>query len=325
MRGLRRLVFWAAVTAAAVAGARVYVYDGGWEYTYGPGEYYDFFWTSWVSGDDSYIGALYFFWYNVTGTVGLGFLKFTGGGFLVQQGYFYSGLGAENPWFTPYGLIFYNGDPLAAFDYSAEIYPGKIFGVLSYYGIWTQIKPRPKLYGALAKQPHGPYFYCYREWEGGKDVCKMTRAGAVVSYFKPAVAPVDMAATDDGVIYLAAQKGVVLKYNDSGALLTSWRNPAPVRCISYDGAGLVLVYGEDNKTYVYDAEGGLIEAFNVKPQGSCPFAEVGPEGKYYVLSCTPVSHGYGPPEIKVYCARFARARGVNATPASVGKIKALFK
>jgi len=127
-----------------------------------------------------------------------------------------------------------------------------------------------------------------------------------------------MAADGLGHVYIS-RNVTIRKYNESGSVLTSWNNPDVVSDLTMDPEGRLLVLSEDNNTYVYSGSGSLLGSFTAPYMTDIGAADMGPDGKYYVLGSahsgtTLVMYRFTPDPFPI-----------NITPTSFGKIKAMYK
>ena len=203
---------------------------------------------------------------------------------------------------------------LLAIDYEAE----ENGSLLVLEGAWEERSETWGDFQALAAIPNSPDYYCYRFYDGGMRVCRSPGTAEVTSYFTPPGNVRDMTVDAYGNLYLALDETVV-KYDPAGTQVNSWVVPGRlIRDLTVDPAGRLLALTEDTYTYVYSPAGSLLSSFTAPYEYPVWSAAMGPDAKYYVLSCP-----FGSSNAGGWVYRFAPSP-TNILPTSFGKIKAMF-
>jgi hypothetical protein len=309
----RRLLLAAAAGAllASGAAASTYYLDTFWRYGYGPWIYTSL--EPKIMGDERFVyvtsyddieemrGVLVD-WFTAEGkyVTSSEICIISGGGGTVTT----RGFALYGPWSMS----------LLAIDYEA-LEDGSM---LVLEGGWEERSETWGDFQALAAVPGSPDYYCYRFYDGAMRVCRSPGTAEVTSYFTPPESVRDMAAVAGGNVYLAFADSVA-EYDPAGTQLRSWLVPGwLIRDVAVDPVGRVLVLTEDTYTYVYSSAGSLLSSFTVPYQYPVWSAAMGPDDKYYVLSCP-----YGPSNAGGWVYRFAPGP-TNVLPTSLGKIKAIY-
>ncbi len=223
------------------------------------------------------------------------------------------------------GFTAFRGDFIVSYQAWAPGQPSVAWSTLRRCGVksWVIGKDDPfneKYYfRQLAAPASGNYYYCYRWHNEALRVCKSPGTSEVISYFTPVGGGVSCMAADGlGHVYIS-RNVTIRKYNESGSVLTSWNNPGYVWNLTVDPEGRLLVLSEDKNTYVYSGSGSLLGSFTGPYMTDIGTADMGPDGKYYVLGSA-----HGRTTLVMY--RFAPAPSIiTITPTSFGKIKAMYK
>lgn len=302
--------------------AAFYTYETWWAYMFRP--CYNLHKSRAMCGDDSGLFVTVFRRDALEREYALYVFKFDAGGGKTGEW-----LVDEFLWdeylYTVFGFTAFRGDFIISYQQWSWEPPPPTYSILRRCGVtsWRVSKSDPfneeYYFRQLAAPASGNYYYCYRWHNEALRVCKSPGTPEVISYFTPAPDSVSGMETDGlGHVYISHQF-TIRKCDESGSVLASWNNPDVVSDLTMDPEGRLLVLSEDKNTYVYSGSGSLLGSFTGPYMTDIGTADMGPDGKYYVL-------GYAHWGTTLVMYRFAPdASTITITPTSFGKIKAIYK